>query len=81
MPKMKSRQLSVKDTKANICHRVGCISAYGMCDLHMCEGSTDTEVYIGIFLRDICCHQDDILSWEVYGYFSKIMPSLILHAL
>ncbi len=32
----------------------GCISANGMVDLHMCEGTIDMEAYIGI----VYCHQD-----------------------
>jgi len=38
---------------------LGCISASGMGDLHLCEGITDMEAYIWIY-RDINCHRDDI---------------------
>ena len=29
----------------------GCISAHGMGDLHICEGTIDAEAYADIFLR------------------------------
>ena len=31
--------------------------------------------------RDICCHQDNNFSQELFVYFSRTMPGLILHEL
>ncbi len=52
----------------------GCISANGMVDLHMCEGTIDMEAYIGF----VYCHQD-CFSLEVHSCLIKTMPGLILH--
>ncbi len=38
----------------------GCISANGMVDLHMYEGTIDMEAYIGI----VYCHQDYVFLWK-----------------
>ena len=37
-----------------------CISAHGMGDLHICEGTIDVEAYVGILER--CCRQDNDFS-------------------
>ena len=58
----------------------GCISAHGMGDLHICEGTIDARLMLE-FWRDICCRQDDNFSQELHVYFSRTMPGLILHEL
>lgn len=61
---------------------LGCISAHSMGDFYTCEGITDAETYsiLGSY-RDTCCHQGNIFSPEISGYFSRTIPGLILHVL
>ena len=53
----------------------GCISAHGMGDLHICDGTIDAEAYVRIW--ETCCRQDE----ELHVYFSRTMPGLILQEL
>lgn len=69
--------LPVKGAEASICDGVSVHQRIG--DMHMCEGTIDTEVYNGKeWEEDICC-QGNVFSQEVSRYFGRTLPCLILY--
>ena len=58
----------------------GCISAHGMGDLHICEGTINAEQYMQVSEQHILWSNMVFLR-EGLAYFSKTMPNHIPHIL
>ena len=58
----------------------GCVSAHGMGNLHICEGTINAERYIQV-VEQYMLHPSNILFMDAPDYFSKTMPRHILHML
>ena len=54
----------------------GCVSAHGMGNLHICEGTINAERYTQVLEQHML---PTIFFRDVPAYFSKTMPSHILH--
>ena len=50
---------------------LGCVSARGIGNLHICEGTINADR----FWSNICCHPSNVFFRDVPVYFSKTMPS------
>uniref|UniRef100_A0AAR2J834 Transposase Tc1-like domain-containing protein n=1 Tax=Pygocentrus nattereri TaxID=42514 RepID=A0AAR2J834_PYGNA len=58
----------------------GCVSAHGMGNLHICEGTINAERYIQVLEQHMLPSKQRLFQGHP-AYFSKTMPSHILHML